>query len=62
MTKQRDEVQEIHTMPTNDIIEHTESMYCECVPKWDEENKRDFLSGKSDKMVIVHNMVREKLN
>lgn len=56
------DVQEIHTMPTNDVIEHEESTFCECQPKWDEQNKKDFLEGKSDKMVIIHNLIRERLH
>ena len=53
---------EIHVMPRTDVIEHEESRDCPCNPTNDDENIKDLASGDADKVVWVHNRLKDQLN
>lgn len=55
--EQRENLEEIHVMPTKDCIEHTESMECLCSPKLDGRNQWDIKEGRSDKVVVIHTLI-----
>lgn len=63
VTVAEDEKEDIHIMPSGgDLVVHTESELCECRPVWNEENKKDFLAGRSGQKVFVHRRVKDELN
>ena len=62
MAKERVKYEEVHVIPVLDIIKHQESIECDCQPYWDPENKKDFEEGKANKMVWVHNLIKDKLH
>jgi len=53
------EKEDIHVVPVEDIIEHIEVEHCPCGTEWDEYNKADFLSGRVNHKVIVHNRLMD---
>lgn len=54
--------QEIHVIPMDDTIAHEECETCDCSPYWDPENEKDFMAGRTSKMVWVHNKVKDNLH
>ncbi len=50
---------DIHVMPTDDCIDHEESMDCECHPEWNADNKKRFIDGLDKSRVIVHNRLKD---
>ena len=48
----------IHIVPTFED-NHIYTERCWCKPKWDAENRKDWVGGWADHKVIVHNSVKE---
>lgn len=59
MKSEVDHDTDVHVSPSNDAIEHQESIMCDCRPIWDEENKREFEIGLARFRVIVHNRIKD---
>ena len=57
MNAQREEMQEIHLMPTNDCVEHEESHKCVCEPHHDGQNAWDLKEGIADKILWIHKCI-----
>lgn len=53
---------EIHVVPKKDIIDHELSEMCVCAPRWDRENKKEFLIGRARKRVFVHNSMKDRIH
>ena len=53
---------EIHVVPESDIITHELNEMCVCAPKWDRENKKEFLIVRAKKKVFVHNSMKDRIH
>ena len=51
------EFDDIHVIPIDDCIEHTETEDCECRPEW--VNKDEWMRTEADAKVFSHNLIRE---
>ena len=56
-----DRENDIHVMPDSDIIKHIPDMSCECMPYHDEENKKECISGRANKRLIIHSKIKDVL-